>query len=498
MTGSEARMIALLRAMDKAKTDYRSFLSLVFPHWAHAAHHRLIISELQKIVPGAGRRLMFFMPPGSAKSTYANGRFCPWYLAAHPESSVILATHTGDFAKKWGRRSRAVASSPSFRSVFGFGVDQRVQAADSWMLENRSEYMSAGVGMAVTGNRADLIVIDDPVKGREDADSITIRDKTWDWYNEDLWTRLKPGGSIVLIMTRWHEDDLAGRLLAAQERGGEKWDVIKLCAEAEEGDPLGRPLGEPLWPEWFRSEMFAQAKTQPRMWTALYQQRPAPEEGSYFQRDWFKFYDRLPDRLRYYGASDYAVTADGGDYTVHIVAGVSEQDDLYIVDMWREQTDALEWVDSLMGLFRAYKPQIWAEEGGVILKSLDPIIRKRVSEERLYGTFRKPFSSVSDKPTRARSLQGRIQMGKVFFPSPGLKTWVADLMGEFLTFPQGKHDDMVDACSLLCRMLDTMTAPAEIKHEPSLAERVQKMAEYKPTFNDLLKESQRMRSNAEW
>lgn len=481
MTNTEARAEAIRRAATIARGDYKAFLTMMFPAWPHAQHHDLIINNLQMIRPGSSQRIMWMLPPGSAKSTYANVRYIPFYMGKYPGTCTILATHTGTFAKKWGRRSRAIASAPGYQQIFDCTIDRGVKASDGWMLSNGSEYMSVGAEGTVTGNRGDLIVIDDPVKGREEADSQTIRDKLWDWYNEDLWTRLKPNGSIFLIMTRWHEDDLAGRLLEAEKNGGEKWTQIRVCAEAEANDPLGRNIGEPLWPEWFTPQMFAQAKTQPRMWASLYQQRPAPDEGAYFKREWFKFYEQLPGHLKFYGASDYAVTADGGDYTVHIVAGVDKDDNIYIVDLWRGQTDSLEWVEALLGMFRQHKPQIWAEEAGVILKSMGPIINKRLMEERLYGTYRKQFTSATDKPTRARSLQARMQMGKVFFPKSA--PWLADLTAEMLTFPAGKHDDQVDAMALLSRMLVEMQAAHEPKVEKPLAQRLAEMKP--PTVNDI-------------
>ena len=455
ITTESARQEALRRACGLAQQDYAAFLGLMFPTWELAAHHRLIVQKLQDVADGRCKRLMFFLPPGSAKSTYANGRFIPWYLGKFADRCAILATHTSDFSAKWGRRSRAIASSPGYRSIFGFGVDKRIQAAADWVLESGSEYMAVGAGGAVTGNRADLIVLDDPVKGREDADSSTMRSKLWDWYLEDLRTRLKPGGAVVLIMTRWHEDDLAGRLLDDMQHGGEKWDVVSIPAECESADdPLGRKIGEMLWPEWFRPEEFEISKRNARVWASLYQQRPAPEEGAYFQREWPKTYDAAPRGLRIFGASDYAVSADAGDYTVHLVAGVDDDDDIYLLDMWRGQTDALEWVESWLSMLRLWQPQAWAEEAGVIVKTVAPMLAKRLQEERLYRTLRKQYPSTTDKASRARGLQARMQAGKVYFPSYAVKPWVADLMGEMLTFPQGKHDDQVDALSLLCRMLD--------------------------------------------
>jgi len=175
------------------------------------------------------------MPPGAAKSTYASILYAPWYLAQHPQHCLIAASHTQELAEKWGRRVRNLVAEHSL--ILGAALAHDSQAAGRWETSSGGEYFAAGVGGAIAGRRADLVVIDDPVRSREDADSELIRDKTWDWYKSDLYTRLKPGGRIVLIQTRWHEDDLAGRLLAEMAGGGDIWNVISLPAFAEAADP---------------------------------------------------------------------------------------------------------------------------------------------------------------------------------------------------------------------------------------------------------------------
>lgn len=222
-------------------------------------------------------------------------------------------------------------------------------------------------------------------------------------------------------------------------------------AIAEANDALGREVGEPLWPEWFTPEMFAMARRDTRNWSALYQQRPAPEEGSFFKREWFKFYDEPPEHLQYYGASDYAVTADGGDYTVHGVVGIDPNDDIYLIDLWRNQTASDVWVEVLLGFIKQYKPLMWAEENGQILKSLDPFINKRMRESKIY-CYREQFPSAADKSTRAQAIRARAAMGKLYLPANA--PWLADLLQELLTFPAGKNDDQVDMLSLIGRILD--------------------------------------------
>lgn len=459
-----------LAKRELARRKYRFYLETLFPETPLAAHHLLIVEKLQAMADGKLDRLMLFLPPGSAKSTYANGRFLPWVLGRTPHQMAITASHTAAFADKWGRRSRTIATRPEYVRVFATHVKSDVKSAHHWMLENGSEYMAIGVGGAVTGNRADWIVVDDPVKGREDADSKTSRDKVWDWWLEDVKTRLKPGGKMVLIMTRWHEDDLAGRILARQSNSVEKWEVVSLPAECESAeDPLGRKFGEMLWPEYFTPEMFAEAKQSPRTWASLYQQRPAPEEGSFFQKSWFQTWKTLPQKLRYYGASDYAVTDKDGDYTVHVVAGYSDAGDLYITDLWRSQSTSSVWIGALVKLLKQYEPHEWAEENGAILKALDPFIRKTLIDERIYKTHRRQFTPTQDKVARARILQGMMQLGKVFFPPFEKAHFRGELENELVTFPAGKHDDQVDAISTLCRLTDTMKKPGTKKRPREMA-----------------------------
>ena len=467
-----------------AHSLFRSYVALQFPRYVFGRHHLLICDALERVERGECKRLMIFMPPRHGKSMLVSEFFPAWYLGRNPSHSVIASSYALELAEDFGRKVRNQLRDPLWNRVFPQASLDTSSASSTKISTNAGgNYYAVGVGGATTGRGAHLLLIDDPVKGREDADSERIRRKVKDWYRSVAYTRLMKGGAVIVVLTRWHEDDLAGWALAEQAHEG--WEVLSLPALAEEQDILGRNPGEALWPEFFSVERLETIRQTvgPREWISLYQQRPAPEEGAYFQRSWFKFYDELPERLRFYGASDYAVTAEDGDYTVHIGAGVSESDDLYIVDMWRGQTDALDWVENLLMLLRAYKPQIWAEEGGV----------KRLLEERIFTTLRKQFASAADKPSRARSLQARMQMGKVFFPSPTRCPWMADLIAEFLTFPQGKHDDQVDAASLLCRMLDVMQAPHPVKVEPPLGQRVQAITAKKPTFNDLLQQSKTQR-----
>ena len=438
----------------KLRNNFASFTEHILGE-KPAKHHLLLIEKLEKVLRGETKRLMIFMPPGHAKSTYANQLFVPYYLGKNPKKAVISVGHTQNLAERFGRRARLIAQMPFFTNIFGAGVSPSLRSAGNWETEKGGEFFAIGVGGAVTGRRADLAIIDDPIKGREEADSELTRDKIWEWYLADLRTRLKPDAAIVLIQTRWHEDDLAGRIL--REETDEKWDVLCLKALADGDDPMGRDEGEALWPDWMpRDKLLTEKKIQTaRNWSALYQQEPTPDEGAYFSKSWMRYYDEIPelDKLHIYGASDYAVSAGGGDYTVHGIVGVDEQDDIYILDWWRQQTSSDVWIEAFLDLVDHYKPLIWAEESGQIIKSLGPFIEKRQHERRIYCN-REQFASTADKMSRARSIQARMAMGKVYFPRR--KMWVSDLESEILSFPAGKHDDQIDVLSLFGRMLDQM------------------------------------------
>lgn len=430
-----------------AQTGIAPFIEYRDAGYKPATHHRLLIEKLEALERGEIDRLMVCMPPGSAKSTYASVEFPAWFLGRNPKKSVIAASHTQELAERFGRRVRNIVASEEFSRVFGVGVADDSSSAGRWDTTKGGEYFAAGVGGSITGRRADLGLIDDPVKSREDADSDRSREKAWDWYVNDFLTRLKPGAKQVVVMTRWHEDDLGGRIL---ERERDRWTVVEIAMEAMPNDPLGRAVGERLWPDWFTDDMVATAKRDVRAWNALYQQQPASDDGDYFKRDWFTEYDELPQGLRVYAASDYGVTEGGGDYTEHGVFGVDHSGNLYVMDWWRKQASADVWIDAKCDLILQHEPLCWFGEAGPIRRAVEPFMMRRMSERKAHCRV-EWLASISDKTTRARSFQALASMGKVFFPRHA--AWKADVIGQLTRFPAGKHDDSVDVCSLIGRGL---------------------------------------------
>jgi len=405
---------------------------------------------------------MLLLPPRHGKSELASKRFPALALGWRPDLQFISASATSGLAEDFGRDVRNIIGSEDYKNLFpNTQLAEDSQAKGKWNTSAGGIYYAVGVGGAVIGRGADIFLIDDPYASMADAESETTRRNVLNWYTGTVYNRLQPGGAIVLINHRMHEDDLTGALLQQQALGGDKWDVVELPAIDADGHAL--------WPDAYPIETLENIKrnTFPRYWSALYQQQPTPEEGEYFKRDWFRWFEKPPQHLRTYGASDYAVTAKGGDYTVHAVIGVDPDDNIYVLDVWRAQAESHIWVESFIDLVAKHKPLNWAEEQGQIIKSLGPFIDKRMRERKVYCR-REQMASVADKPTRCRAFQARAAMGKVYLPHGA--SWVPDLLAEMTSFPAGKHDDQVDALGLTGRLIDTMVggrAPARREQEKS-------------------------------
>lgn len=460
---SQVNILKELIARKEAVKSFKSFIDYMDLGFKPAKHHELLIDCLEALERGEITKLMVLMPPGSAKSTYTSVLFPPWFMGKNPKSAILGVSNTTELAERFSKRSRNLVSMTPYRNIFNFGLNPDSAAAGNWENELGGEFFAAGVGSAIAGRRADLGLIDDPIKTREEADSERVRQKHWDWYVNDFLTRLKPNSRQILIQTRWHEDDLGGRIL---EREANQWVVIKIPMEAQENDVLGRFPGERLWPEWFTDEMVAQAKMDLRSWNALYQQDPVPEEGSFFQSDDFGEYDELPPNLHYYGASDYAVSEDKGDYTEHGIAGIDFNGDLYIVDWWRKQASSEQWIEKQCDLILQYHPLTWFGESGVIKRAVEPFLKRRMNEKEALCRL-EWLPSIADKVVRARAIQARCAMGKVFLPRNAI--WKTDLLAQLMRFPAGKYDDGVDVMSLFGRGLEFVNTPKIKQNQPQQA-----------------------------
>lgn len=437
-----------------ARKSISRFIEYLELGFSPARHHELLISKLEAVERGEIKRLMVFMPPGSAKSTYASVVFPAWYLGRNPDRAVLAASHTTELAERFGRRVRNIVADTPYQSLFDTRLADDSQAAGRWATRAGGEYYAAGVGSAILGYRADLGLIDDPVAGREAADSEREREKTWEWYRSDFRTRLKPEAAIVLIMQRWREDDLAGRLLKDADNGGEQWEVLRLPMEAEENDPLGRDLGEALWPEWFKVEDTLQAKRDARNWLALYQQRPRPESGGEFRKDWIQRYRLKPDRK---GANIYILVDPASekkktsDYTSIWVIGLYADQNYYALDFYRDKLNLTERANLLFQLHREYRPLKVGYEKYGMQADIEHIKDRQERENYRFPIVE--LGGTLKKEDRIRRLIPLFESGRVWLPQTNHKTdhqgVVRELVHDFIEeefapFPVGVHDDMLD------------------------------------------------------
>lgn len=471
-----------------------------------AAHHELILTKLQGVEDGSIPNLMLLLPPGSAKSTYADVVFVPWFMARKPRRNVILASYASDIAKKQGRRARQLIKSRSFQNLMDARLQQGQEAADEWALTNGSEYMSGGLLSGLTGNRGALGILDDPIKGREAAESQPIRDKTWDAYIDDFCSRLVPGAPQVMILTRWHQDDPAGRILPEDwdgesgwfdGRDGRRWYVVCLPAIADRADdPLGRQIGETLWPEWFSHEHWKPFQRNSRTWSSLYQQKPSPAEGTFFQGGWFKRYATLPSALRYYLTSDHAPKGGvGSDYNVFNIWGVDENHHLWLADEFRlqgtfdkamgiehgEDGDVRLMPVGALQMIKKWKPLCWFPEDDNTWKASAGFVTAAMRRLQIRCRIEPLSAAGGDKPTKAQPFQAKASMGEVHIPA-GL---IGDaILIEYKQFPAGKHDDRVDCAANIGRALD-MAHPAVVKRpDPTPAARTDYRAHRPPKENE--------------
>lgn len=443
-----------------ARTGLEAYVKYLELGFRPAAHHLLILSRLEAVERGECKRLMILTPPGSAKSTYASMIFPSWYLGRRPTERVLAVSHTTELAERFGRRVRNLVAGEEFGRLFPVcKLSPDSHAAGRWATTEGGEYYAAGTGSPIPGYRADLGIIDDPVEGREAADSEHQRNRLWEWLVSDFWPRLHPHAGVVLIMQRWHEDDVAGRLLAEQERGGERWEILRLPMEAEEGDILGRPVGAPLWPEWYTLEMREQAKRDPRVWQALYQQSPRPAGGAEFRREWVRYWSTQPVcPVKYITVDPASGKRPTNDYTAIWVIGLGLDQNYYALDLVRDRLNLAERAAEVIRLHRQYRPlEVRYEKYGM---QADIEHLQSEMERQSYRFNVVAVAGGLRKEDRIRRLIPLFEAHKFWLPASKSRTGsdgqTVNLVErfveeEYLPFPVGRHDDMLDA---LARVAD--------------------------------------------
>jgi predicted phage terminase large subunit-like protein len=407
-------------------------------------------------------KLIINMPPRHGKSELVSKYLPFWFLGNYPDKKVLLTSYEASFAQSWGKKVRDLIDGYG-EKLFDIKTDPTSFSTQNFLIENHRGGMStAGAGGPITGKGADLLIIDDPVKNDTEAMSKTYRDNIWDWFLATAYTRIEPRGAIVIIMTRWHEDDLCGRIIK-QFAINNDWNIVKIQAIAGTDDILGRLPGEPLWKDRFSIEKLNDIKKViGNYWfSALYQQEPSPEGGGLFKSKNFKYYTEdstgyylknmnetlfvKRDKLRIFISVDLAVkTHERADFSVAIVAGITPKNDILILDVIRDRIEPVEQINHIQKLYYRYKPLIIGIESVQFQLSL-------IQQCQRLGLPIKELKADKDKFSRAVPIAAKMESSMVYFKDNA--GWLCDFESELLSFPNGTHDDQVDAFAYLDRLL---------------------------------------------
>ena len=431
-------------------------------------HHELIARKLQKVAMGKCRRLMIFLPPRHGKSELASIKFPAWYLGRYPNKSIISCSYSADLAEDFGRYTRSQVDTEVHRKIFPeCQLLTGSKSATRWKVSTRGGYRGTGVGGSITGAGADVLIIDDPIKNREEAESETIRRKVWDWYTSTAYTRLEKNGCVILIMTKWHDDDLGGRLLDLEGEKGYhlntkanrwekttttyplgckvgKWDVLRFPAIATEPEEF-RKKGEPLWPQKYSLTELLSIKESIgiRDWGSLYQQDPVTEEGREFKEEWLKYWDTLPDKLTYVTTVDLAISKkDHADDSVVLTAAMDRNDRIYIIEYKNWKADPSEVIAEIYRQQGLYDSRVAIEAVGY--QSALAHYLKIEGKRRGKYLHVAQIHTRSNKETKIRGLIPLYANGLIFHPRNRAEV----LEDQLKRFPSGKHDDTIDALAM--------------------------------------------------
>jgi hypothetical protein len=436
-------------------------------------HHRYTADALQRVESGLTERLEIELPTRMGKSEIAVRRFVPWFCGHHPERHIIVTCHTDQLATEHGRDCREIFRSPAYQLTFGdrreTELREDTQAADRLQLRGGGVVTFTGRSGLGAGVGADLLVVDDLFKNTEEAESPTVRDAVWRFLFADCFSRLNTDHSpVVMIGTRRNEDDPQGRLFDRtnpnyDEREAARWTRIRLPALAEENDPLGRAPNEALWAEKFSAEHYLARRNHKSDLVRIDHQtqdqcNPTPAEGYYFKQRWLTTYlpAELPKHLRIYAASDHAYRKEQrNDSNCLLVVGIDPTDTIWVLpeSFWQRcETDVL--VDEMLKIMSTMKPATWFAARDAISGSIGPFLKKRQLETKTYTFVDDDLREDKDLMRRAQSIRGRMAMGCVRWPSRWAQWGEAEK--QLITFPNGKHDDLVAALAVLGMGLDKM------------------------------------------
>jgi predicted phage terminase large subunit-like protein len=455
-----------LRKLDLAEKRFIPFVKHVWPEFIEGDHHRKIAKKFEDIANGKIKRLIVNMPPRHTKSEFASYLFPAWMVGKNPKLKVIQTTHTGELAVRFGRKMKNLVDTSEFAQVFeDCKIAADSKAAGRWETNKGGEYYAAGIGGAITGRGADLLIIDDP-HSEQDALSETAMDSAYEWYTSGPRQRLQPGGAIVIVMTRWSTKDLTGKLLNAQsEPKADQWEVIEF--------PAILPSNTPVWPNYWKLEELegVKASLSEGKWQAQWQQNPTSEEGSIIKREWWKEWKEkeIPDLVHIIQSYDTAFSKkETADFSAITTWGVfyppNKGPHLILVDVRKGRWDFPELKKIALEEYKYWEPEtviIEAKATGTPL----------THELRQIGVPVVNFtpSKGNDKHVRVNSVAPLFEAGKIYYPAD--KRWAEEVIEECAAFPYGEYDDLVDSTTqalMRFRQGSFINLPDDYQDEPRI------------------------------
>lgn len=416
----------------------------VSPYYQYAKHLDYLASQLERVERGEIKKLMIFVPPRCGKSELVSVNFPAWYLGRNPDKRIIHASYSSSLSNEFSRRARDIVEDELYRAIFGVNVEHDARAVDAWKIAgHRGGMLSIGVGGSATGHGADLFIIDDPIKNHQEAESETHRNFLFDWYRSVARTRLEPNAPIIMMLARWHQKDLAGRVLEEEK----DWTVINLPALAREDDPIGREVGESIWPKRFSNDQFESIKHDlgSRFWNALYCGNPVDPEGAIIKRSWIQYYDALPLKTSRYGGIDTATSKKtSADDTALVEVCKDKEEFLYVDDVFAEKVSVTAFAKFVSSnhkekKFRDIRLEL-NNAGEAVKQRIDEVGRDEKSNPPVRGV-----TTDTDKVVRVMEYQHLIENGTIKFKSGNPR--VAKLIDHLVNFDgkDGNDDDDVDA-----------------------------------------------------
>ena len=452
------------RGIEKAQTDFMSFVKRVWPEFIEGSHHKKIAEKFNDIANGKIKRLIINMPPRHTKSEFASFLLPAWMIGRRPKLKIIQSTHTTELAVRFGRKAKTLMDAPEYKEIFPTRLREDSQAAGKWETEQGGEYYAAGVGSAITGRGADLLIIDDP-HSEQDALNIDALERAYEWYTSGPRQRLQPGGAIVLVMTRWNTKDLTGALLrAAGDMKADKWELIEF--------PAILPSGKPVWPEFWKLEELEGVKSSISLqkWNAQWMQNPTSEEGALIKREWWRKWDKdyIPSLQHVIQSYDTAfMKKETADYSAITTWGVFYNDEdsgpqLILLDAIKDRFEFPELRRIAYQQYQYWQPETVLVEAKASGLPLTYELRKMGIPVINYTP-----SKGNDKHTRVNSVAPLFESGQIWAPVD--KEFAQEVIEECAAFPYGDHDDLVDSMTqavMRFRQGGFVDHPEDYKDEP--------------------------------